>query len=89
MLISLRSVQDGTRHIIGHAGHLGSTLCDPQQLVSCLVIQRKVDPVCGIWKKKCQRETTFSNENKRSYILEDRLCMWARGCWARRMECFL
>lgn len=24
-----------------------------------------------------------------SYILEDPLCMWAQGCWARSLGCFL
>lgn len=50
MLISLWSVQDGASHIISHARHLGSTLCDPQHLIGCLIIQRKVDPIYGMWK---------------------------------------
>lgn len=50
MLVSLWSVQNGTSDIISHARHLGSTLCDPQHLIGCLVIQGKVDPVCGMWK---------------------------------------
>ena len=100
MLISLWSVQDGTSDIISHAQQLGSTVCDPQHLIGCLVIQGKVDPVCGLWKicthdsreKKIAHheiEEKFVNLNDCSYILEDQLCRWAQGYSARSLGFFL
>lgn len=89
-LVSLRPVQDGTSDIICHARHLGSALRDPQQLIGCLVIQGKVNPVCATRKtENCKSPKGDQTPppppkylNLRSYVSGDRLCMLARGCRA-------